>query len=730
MFAATAAWLRRHVGWSNSRRAWQERISFVLLAGGAAALWAFHKDLSGILVTILTLALILATAVLLRRGWLKLFGPVLFYDLVTTARRTRYMLLRWGYVLLMSLMLVWLFGIWNLGHDSGRFRTNEMANFAATFFYMFMTVQFLTIALLTPAYTAGAIAQEKEAKTLEFLLATDLSNREIVLGKLVARICNLMLIILAGLPILSFLQFLGGIDPELLLQGFAATGMTLISLASLSILMSVSVRRSRDAIMLTYLAGLLYLGVSILLNYTLQQFSSPGNFMAGWGVHMHLGKGWKIDVTPSDVGECLVSGNILVAMFTLGTSGSVSTVLPSIAQGYLIFHALVALGCATLAVVRVRPIALKETYGFVKRRATILRGSRLPLIGSNPMFWKELVAEPALRVPWLIRLGFLAVIVLTFTPVIDILGPHLGDLMHGWISADSWEMLGREMNVYVRVVGTLVLLLMLVLVAVRAATAITGERARQTLDALLTTPMSAEAILLPKLVGAVFSVRWLWLWPGTIYFLGLVTGGVSILALPLLTGAWLVYAFFFALLGLWFSVIKRTSLRATLWTIGTGLGVGVGHWLLMGMCCYLPIGMAGSSGPGTGDLLEFLAKVHAGQTPPFVLGWLALRGDEFNHRPYGDDSPTHLTLSCFFGLFCWSLVALGVWHATRNRFRQMTFRMPRIQPERRVRRLPDKKLSPPSEGITRRPAASSAPPDQEEEILDAFPEDRDPLKDT
>ena len=33
--------------------------------------------------------------------------------------------------------------------------------------------------MLTPAYVAGAISEEKDRKTLEFLLATDLRNREI-----------------------------------------------------------------------------------------------------------------------------------------------------------------------------------------------------------------------------------------------------------------------------------------------------------------------------------------------------------------------------------------------------------------------------------------------------------------------------------------------------------------------------------------------------------------------
>src|SRR5713226_6399773 len=48
---------------------------------------------------------IIALAFLFRRGWIRLFGPVLFYDLVRTGRRTRNILLRCVYALALLLVL-------------------------------------------------------------------------------------------------------------------------------------------------------------------------------------------------------------------------------------------------------------------------------------------------------------------------------------------------------------------------------------------------------------------------------------------------------------------------------------------------------------------------------------------------------------------------------------------------------------------------------------------------
>ena len=95
-----------------------------------------------------------------------------------------------------------------------------------------MVVQFILVCVLTPAAVAGAIADEKERRTLEFLLATDLRDREILFGKLAARVGSLLLFLLAGLPVLGLMQFFGGIDPDLVLAGFAATFATVLTLAA------------------------------------------------------------------------------------------------------------------------------------------------------------------------------------------------------------------------------------------------------------------------------------------------------------------------------------------------------------------------------------------------------------------------------------------------------------------------------------------------------------------
>src|SRR5438309_11467178 len=108
----------------------------------------------------------------------RLFGPVLPYDMVRTARRGRFVLIRCVYAGVLASILGMVYLSWYADRPSGEISVTELADFAERFFFTFMTVQFCAVVLLTPAYTGGAIAEEKERHTLEYLLATDLRNPE------------------------------------------------------------------------------------------------------------------------------------------------------------------------------------------------------------------------------------------------------------------------------------------------------------------------------------------------------------------------------------------------------------------------------------------------------------------------------------------------------------------------------------------------------------------------
>ena len=121
--------------------------------------------------------------------------------------------------------------------------------------YIWMTaLQFLLIALVAPALSAGSIAGERERQTFDLLLVTGVGVRRIVLGKLLESFSFLALLILSGAPVLALVLVTGGVSA----LGVATTlaALLLIALAALAVgrVASTVFSRSLTAIIASYLA--------------------------------------------------------------------------------------------------------------------------------------------------------------------------------------------------------------------------------------------------------------------------------------------------------------------------------------------------------------------------------------------------------------------------------------------------------------------------------------------
>ena len=135
----------------------------------------------------------------------------------------------------------------------------------SAFFPVVVGVELFFICVMTPAQTAGAIVNERERQTYDVLLATPLTPRQIVLGKLVSSLAYMVLVLVAALPIESLAFLMGGVDPdELLLASLLLLG-TLLFFGSLGLWASATFRGSRAATAFAYaLCGLLTIGLPVL----------------------------------------------------------------------------------------------------------------------------------------------------------------------------------------------------------------------------------------------------------------------------------------------------------------------------------------------------------------------------------------------------------------------------------------------------------------------------------
>ena len=250
----------------------------VLFVAGAALLALFGPRAPGEVV--LAAACYLAVwAAVARDAVRKLFGPVFAYELTRLGRKRGTFVTRFVYVAGIGVLFVYWFFLWStsvvMKTGSGNVTGPKAAEFADQFFLAYAMAQFGAIFVLAPAFVAGTVAQEKERKTLEFLLATDLSSAEIVFGKAAARLFLVMQFVVAGLGVIVFLQLFGGIDPDLLLASTAASTLAAVGVTALGLYYSVRLRKPRDAILATTLTVMGYVFVSFVASNVVR-FWLPG----------------------------------------------------------------------------------------------------------------------------------------------------------------------------------------------------------------------------------------------------------------------------------------------------------------------------------------------------------------------------------------------------------------------------------------------------------------------
>ena len=135
-----------------------------------------------------------------------IFGSILTTELLRTARAKWWYVFRtalgFGLLLIMYISHDWTFGRQVSGR--GSVSHDELSVRAFRMLIYLGIVEGVCILVIVPALVAGAIAEEKQRKTLHYLLSSRLSSAEIVLEKLAARLLCLATPVALVIPVQAF----------------------------------------------------------------------------------------------------------------------------------------------------------------------------------------------------------------------------------------------------------------------------------------------------------------------------------------------------------------------------------------------------------------------------------------------------------------------------------------------------------------------------------------------
>ena len=352
-----------------------------------------------------------------------------------------------------------------------------------------VVVQFLGIFLFLPAMTAGALTQEKERNSLGLLFLTSLGPSTLLIEKLASRLVSMASFLLLSLPLLMVAYALGGVSQHHVYSAVWLLGVTTLQVSCISLMCSAWFRTTVGAFIASYMVGFVVLLAGpfyYAIHIEILKFRQPDPFLQ---VLHELG-------LLSEGSEACLGLTFLVYTFVEEAENN--------PFWKIVMHSLPALSTAMACLVLARVFIVRRAFipsrnvllsifRWLDRRlmawndrfaaGVILSADRESLPEDDPVAWRETSRKSLGTVRYLVRV--LLVLQLPALVVCFMV------FMSG--TAGSTEPLS----------AVLVVLWPLVLVMISAtSTSLFGsERTGQTLDVLLTTPISATELVKQKFRG-------------------------------------------------------------------------------------------------------------------------------------------------------------------------------------------------------------------------------------
>ena len=195
-------------------------------------------------------------------------NPILLRVLAVHSKRTRDLLIRSIYLgVLVFFVVMRLVG--GGGSISGA-SLDVISQNSAIIFKDMSLLQLALVTLLAPIFTAAAITQEKDSQTYDILLATPLTNGQIVLGTLFSRLFFIVALLISGIPIFAITQIFGGVAISSIVVSFLIAAVTALACGALAVAIATFKVGTRRTIFSFYMVVVIYVVGGLLADQLTQ----------------------------------------------------------------------------------------------------------------------------------------------------------------------------------------------------------------------------------------------------------------------------------------------------------------------------------------------------------------------------------------------------------------------------------------------------------------------------
>lgn len=184
-------------------------------------------------------------------SWLT--GPIFDKELRVSSRRRRNYVLRFAYLTLLTILLIlfWLTVV--PSGQSGLYQSSRMAEAGQMIIACIVWFQFAATQILAGIMLSTSISDEIYHKTLGLLMTTPINSFQVVVGKLLSKLLQLLLLMAISLPLLAIVRVFGGVPWGYIVSALCITLTTVLFVGSVSLFYSIFSRKAYVVIILTVL---------------------------------------------------------------------------------------------------------------------------------------------------------------------------------------------------------------------------------------------------------------------------------------------------------------------------------------------------------------------------------------------------------------------------------------------------------------------------------------------
>lgn len=407
-----------------------------------------------------------------------MLGPIFNREWLTLPRRPRHYFTRSLYLggLWVLLLTAWQTIVgWQFTTTTG-----DLARFGLLAFQILAHVELALILFFSALSAASTISLEKDRRTFLLLLLTDLRNDEIVLGKLLGSLLQIVLMLVGSIPVFALLMILGGIDPIQIIETMLILATTGLAAGSLGGLIALWRDKTFQALAMTVLFLVLYLCLVEalpLVPLLFDQFDATASL-----VDVDTMTRIQVALSPRvALGRVLGEPDAEDRLAAALTFSSSMLVLSAILNGWGIWRLRVWNPSG-------EPIMQREVVGATPAEPERIHAApgRARPVWANPILWREIATRAYGRRPLVVKSAYFVVL--------------------GLVS--YYALFLQEHVDFAAAYGLVPIgILSLLLISAQSVTSITSERDLGALDLLLITDISPREFIFGKIFGILYNTK-------------------------------------------------------------------------------------------------------------------------------------------------------------------------------------------------------------------------------